>query len=137
MSAVIPQVRPLSELEAEEPVSKKLRAADDELLMPRAKSKLRDDAAIGQDGEVVLEESKVVAKSRKRHKKKEPPLPEACSPPDVLYREIRDLLGGDVVDNVTKAGNAFKAPYSHGDEIVVKIEVLGSGGKSLNVCTTL
>jgi len=128
MSAIVPQIRPLSE--AEEPVTKKLRL-DDELLTPRAKSKLKDDSAIEQDGEVVLEESKVVVKVRKRQKKKEPPLPEACSPADVLYREIRNLLGGDVVDNVTKAGNAFKAPYSHGDEFVVKIEMLGSGGKSL------
>src|SRR6266511_3833966 len=130
MSGVVPQVRPLSELGSEEPVSKKLRLNDEPLTL-RAKCMPEDDLVIGQDGEVVLEESKVVAKGRKKQKKNEPPLPEASSPADVLYREIRNLLGEDVVDDVTKAGNAFKAPFSHGDELVVKIELLASGGKSL------
>lgn len=70
---------------------------------------------------------------KRKKKRKDPPLPEYCSPSDVLYREIRNLLGENVVDEITEAGNAFKSPYSHGEEIVVKIETIGSGGQSFDV----
>ncbi|KAF9475342.1 S-adenosyl-L-methionine-dependent methyltransferase [Pholiota conissans] len=70
-------------------------------------------------------------KLKKRKKRKDPPLPEPCSAADVLYQEIRELLGGDVVDSVTEAGGAFQSPFSYQEEVTVKIESFGSGGSGL------
>ncbi|KAF9042104.1 S-adenosyl-L-methionine-dependent methyltransferase [Panaeolus papilionaceus] len=76
------------------------------------------------------------AKQQKSHKKKDkkkkdPPLPEPCSPSDVLYQEIRELLGADVVDAVTAGGEAFKSPFEKGEEVEVDIEFIGSGGSGV------
>ena len=46
---------------------------------------------------------------------------------DVLYQEIRSILGGGVVDGVTS--EAFKSPYSRGDEVEVTIDRMTAGGK--------
>jgi len=67
----------------------------------------------------------------KKSKKKDPPLLEHRSTADVLYQEIRTLLGGEaVVDCVTEGGGAFKSPHSFGEETVVKVDLFGSGGAS-------
>ena len=56
-------------------------------------------------------------------------MPELCSAADVLYQEIRLILGGDVVDAVTSEGGAFKSPYSRGDEVEVTIDRMTASGK--------
>ncbi|KAF8168557.1 S-adenosyl-L-methionine-dependent methyltransferase [Crassisporium funariophilum] len=66
-------------------------------------------------------------KSTRKKRRRVAPLPEACSPADVLQQEIRALIGGEEVDAVTKAGKAFEAPYTSGDEVVVTIDSIGSG----------
>ena len=66
---------------------------------------------------------------KKNKKRREPPLPELCSAPDVLYQEIRSILGGGIVDGVTSEGGAFKSPYSRGDEVEVTIDRMTAGGK--------
>ena len=68
-------------------------------------------------------------RSKKNKKRREPPLPELCSAPDVLYQEIRSILGGEVVDEVTLKGGAFSSPYSRGDEVEVTIDRMSAGGK--------
>lgn len=79
-----------------------------------------------------------ISKAKKSKKKrKDPPLPEPCSAADVLYQEIRTLLGEGVVDRITEDGGAFKSPYSYGEEIVVKVEVFGSGGASFSSYNSL
>ena len=66
---------------------------------------------------------------KKNKKRRELPLPELCSAADVLYEEIRSLLGGGVVDGVTSEGGAFKSPYSQGDEVELTIDRMTAGGK--------
>jgi len=140
MSTSVPQVRALSELEheMEGPAQKKPRLDNDVSHTPvGAESTPAEDAAMDVEPptEEILDEASlnqkptgISKKKNKQKKKKEPPLPEPCSPGDVLYREIRELLGEDAVDEVTAAGNAFKAPFEKGDEVVVKILMIGSGG---------
>ena len=105
-------------------MSKKLRLVELEV----------EDDAIMDEGGVIQEDvsTKKIQANSKKKKKKDPPLPEPCSPAEVLYREIRKLVGEDVVDDVTKSGRAFSAPYQHGERVVVKIEMLGSGGELIS-----
>ena len=68
-------------------------------------------------------------KKKQNKKRKEPPLPELCSAADILYQEICLILGGDVVDEISSEGSAFKLPYSWGDEIEVTIDRISAGGE--------
>ena len=145
MSASIPQVRALSEPDTSEvdgPLLKKPRLDEDvnldrgmEVVAPEdvqlEEPEVIDEATLNQN----LPSNKSHKKSKK--KKREPPMPEPCSPSDVLYREIKGLLGEDAVDRVTKAGDAFKAPYERGEEVEVKIEMIGSGGTSSSILATV
>lgn len=135
VSPSIPQTRPLSDSDVEGPVLKKQRLdAEVEELDAEVLENSPIDAE-GQDGagETVISlesaQNRAPKHKKKNKKKKDPPLPEPCSPADVLYQEIRELLGGDVVDRVTEAGGAFKSPYEFGEEVEVKVVTLGSGGK--------
>lgn len=123
MSTSVPQVRPLTDAGTESPVPKKARL--DEGGMAR-------QIAVGgdamKDGDAVVQQKKLKTNAKKK-RRREPPLPEPCSPADVLYREIRELLGEDVVADVTKAEKAFSPPYSRGEQVEVKIETPGSGGE--------
>ena len=121
MSTSVPRVRPVLDGESNSPASKKARLDDDNTERGRG----------AEDDTLGIKAKKPSMNAKKKKKRKDPPLPESCSPGDVLYREIRKLLGEDVVDDVTKSGNAFNAPYAHGEEAVVKIEMLGSGGESV------
>lgn len=148
MSSSIPQIRSVPESEMEGPAFKKqrLEANDDSDTRPSLETvvQIEVDEEISQlDAPVRVDSSSVggansISKPKKsRKKRKDPPLPEPCSAADVLYQEIRTLLGEAVVDRITEDGGAFKSPYSYGEEIVVKIEVFGSGGASLSSLKSL
>ena len=154
MSASIPQVRALSEPDTSEvdgPLLKKPRLDEDvnldrgmevDALAPHSPAQALADEDVQLEepeviDEAILNQNLPSNKSHKKNKKKkrEPPMPEPCSPSDVLYREIKGLLGEDAVDRVTKAGDAFKTPYERGEEVVVKIEMIESGGTSSILAT--
>ena len=63
-----------------------------------------------------------------RPKRKLAALPDPCSPEDVLWHDIQEVLGKDVVDKVLEAGKEFEAPFKFKDEIMVEIKAVGSGG---------
>ncbi|KAJ3508547.1 hypothetical protein NLJ89_g5697 [Agrocybe chaxingu] len=143
MANTLPQIRPLPGSVVEGPVLKRPRLDTDviptrvEVEAPAKEDTPRDGDEVMQE---VVEEAKLNSaggkkgtKSKKTKKKKDPPLPDPCSAADVLYREIRELLGEETVDRVTDSGNAFKAPYTVGEEVVVKIERIGSGGSGIAV----
>ena len=67
---------------------------------------------------------------RFKKKNKKVPLLDLNSVADVLYQEIRLILGADVVDAVTSDGGAFKWPYLRGDKVEVTIDRMSAGGKS-------
>jgi tRNA (uracil-5-)-methyltransferase len=120
----IPQIRVLLESEADEPAHKKLRLDDHDHDIDRAMEEPM--ASTSQSTTNNSSEKKLKKKNKKR---REPPLPELCSATDVLYQEIRLILGEDVVDRVTSEGGAFNSPYSRGDEIEVNIDRISAGGK--------
>ena len=119
------QTRVLSESEVDEPVHKKPRLDDhSEANIDSAMEDLI--ASTSQPTKYNGSEKRL---KKKNKKKKEVPLPELCSAADVLYQEIRLILGGDVVDTVTSEGGAFKSPYLRGDEVEVTIDRMSAGGK--------
>jgi len=131
MSTSVPQIRPLIEGGLESPVPKKARLNEVETMGVEDDVTQDEVIVIQEDGSTRGVSSKRPQTNAKRKKRRDPPLPEACSPADVLYKEIRKLLGEDVVDGVTKSGKAFSSPCPHGEELEVKIEMLGSGGESV------
>lgn len=121
----IPQIRVLLGSEADEPAHKKLRLDDhDHEDIDRAM-----EEPMASTSQSTTNNSSEKKSKKKNKKRREPPLPELCSATDVLYQEIRLMLGEDVVDRVTSEGGAFKSPYSRGDEIEVNIDRMSAGGK--------
>jgi tRNA (uracil-5-)-methyltransferase len=140
MSSSVPQIHPFADAGSGIPVNKKARLDEGDTA---SQMEMENDAMV--DEGVVMQEDgskqgvstkKTQTNAKKKKKKKDPPLPEPYSPADILYREIRMLLGGDVVDDVTKSGKAFSSPYLRGETLDVKVEMLGAGGKSVTVIAT-
>ena len=134
-SSSIPQTRVLlPESEAGEPAHKKLRldgdSHDDVVVVGREADmdSGMEDVMIASTSQPTNDNIKLKLKKKKK-KKREAPLPELCSAPDVLYQEIRMMLGEDIVDGITSEGGAFNSPYSGGDEIEVTIDRMSAGGK--------
>ena len=126
--------RVLSDPEVDEPAHKKPRL-DDHGKGDNIDSSMEDPiASTSQSTKNNGAEKRVKKKNRKR---KEVPLPELCSAADVLYQEIRLILGGDVVDAVTSEGGAFKSPYLRGDEVEVTIDRMSAGGMIKPLCEEL
>ena len=127
LKSPLPQTRRvLSESEVDEPAHKKPRL-DDHGKEDNIDSAMEDPIASTSQPIKNNESAKLGKKKNKR--RKEVPLPEFCSAADVLYQEIRLILGGDVVDTVTSEGGAFKSPYMRGDEVEVTIDRMSAGGK--------
>ncbi|PPQ67010.1 hypothetical protein CVT24_011304 [Panaeolus cyanescens] len=142
--ASIPKTRPLSDSDndAEVPALKKPRLEKENVQSESmdVESTGTPEVVIGLEGmeggskskgNTNTANGKQNSQKKRDKKKKEPPLPEPCSPGDVLYQEIRELLGPDVVDAVTARGEAFKSPFEKGEEVEVDIEFIGSGGNGV------
>lgn len=121
----IPQTRDSSESGVDEPAHKKLRLDNHDKDIESA----MEDPIASTSHPTKNNGSEKKLKKKKSRKRREPPLPELCSAADVLYQEIRSILGGDVVDGVTAEGNAFQSPFSRGDEVEVTIDRMSAGGK--------
>jgi tRNA (uracil-5-)-methyltransferase len=122
----LPQTRDLSESEVDEPAHKKPRL-DDHGKEVNIDSAMEDP--IASTSQPTKNNGSEKRSKKKNKKRKEVPLPELCSAADVLYQEIRSILGGDVVDAVTSEGGAFKSPYLRGDAVEVTIDRMSAGGK--------
>ena len=127
LKSPLPQTRRvLSESEIDEPAHKKPRL-DDHGKEDNVDSAMEDP--IASTSQPIKNNGSAKLGKKKNKKRKEVPLPELCSAADVLYQEIRLILGGDVVDTVTSEGGAFKSPYLRGDEVEVTIDRMSAGGK--------
>lgn len=129
LKSSLPQTRVLSESEVDEPAHKKPRLDDHS--EGNIDSAMEDPIASTSQP---TKDNGSKRMKRKNKKKSEAPLPELCSAPDVLYQEIRSILGADVVDAITLEGGAFKSPYSRGDEVEVTIDRMTAGGKFKVLC---
>lgn len=132
MTEVIPQTRPLSEVEA-----------DPSEVMPSVGKKPRLDIEVEPSGEQPVASTSTTTKreparagkksekkASKKKKKKQLP-PELYSHDDVLWRDVRDLLGVEVADGIIKEGKEWESPFQYGDELEVEISAISSTGAPL------
>lgn len=102
--------RPLSDVQdALAPAEKKARLDANPNAVPTAKGKQHPDK-----------------KERKRRKRE---LPEPCSPDDVLWHDIVDLLGKRVVDAALEEGSEWDSPFAFREEVELEVAVLSSTGE--------
>ena len=72
-------------------------------------------------------------KERKRRKRE---LPEPCSPDDVLWHDIVDLLGKHVVDAVLEEGSEWDSPFGFREEVELEVAALSSTGELASLSLT-
>jgi tRNA (uracil-5-)-methyltransferase len=74
--------------------------------------------------------------TRKQKKAKRPPMPEACSPDDVLHHDIRDFLGPELVDAALAAQDSreWDVPASiiQGEIMELRVGAFTVAGDSLS-----
>ncbi|KAJ7648021.1 S-adenosyl-L-methionine-dependent methyltransferase [Roridomyces roridus] len=68
---------------------------------------------------------------KKSKKQKFKDLPEACSSEDVLWQEIKDILGAEYVDTAVKEGTVRKSPFEQRQELEVEVVAMSSSGTAL------
>ncbi|KAF5346081.1 hypothetical protein D9756_010839 [Leucocoprinus leucothites] len=74
-------------------------------------------------------------KSRRKSKLKKIELPEPCSPEDVLWQEIKLVLGADVVEKAIEEGVQLESPFSPQEEVEVVVKSLSPGGDAIAIST--
>jgi len=71
--------------------------------------------------------------SKRKPKHKKINLPEPCSPEDVLWEEIKYVLGAETVEKAIEGGVEFDSPFSPQEEVEVIVKSLSAGGESLTL----
>ena len=97
----------------------------------RPTKKARLDGPSGAD--MVASTSKLQPPSKKKQKLSKRNLrkltqPEQGTPDDVLWHEVRELLGEDVVDDAIDRGVDLQTPVKFGDILELDVKELGSNG---------
>ena len=128
MAEVVPQTRPLSEVEADPTetltsVEKKPRLdveveRSEEQSIPSTSTAKQKPANAGKQPK---------QRASKKKKKKQLP-PEPYSHDDVLWRDVRDLLGVGVADGIIKEGKEWESPFQYGEELEVEVSTISSTG---------
>ena len=128
MAEVVPKTRPLSEDpgELQTSVNKKPRLSDGSEEQPIASTSTAATATTAAGQTQANAEQRLKGKRIKR-KKKYPP-PEPCSAEDVLWRDVRDLIGKDVADGIIAEGREWESPFERGEEVEVEVSVVSSTG---------
>lgn len=101
----------------------------------RPVKKVRLDGPSGAD--VVASTSKSQFQSKKKQKLSKRILrkltqPEQGTPDDVLWHEVQELLGEDVVDDAIDRGVDLEAPIKFGDILELDVSELSSNGEALS-----
>ena len=136
MAQVVPKTRPLSEVEP-----------DRSGLLTSVEKKPRLEVGVERsEGQPVASTSAVAAKqrsvnggnqSKKKTSKRKKLLPEPYSRDDVLWRDVRDLLGAEVVDGTIEEGREWDSPFQYGEEVEVEVTAIASTGTHLHACSLL
>ena len=65
---------------------------------------------------------------KQARKQKRKPLPEPCSPEDVLWHDVVALLGSHTVDHKIAQGTEWDSPFGFREEVEVEVSKLSSNG---------
>ena len=139
MTEVVPLTRPLSEVEVDlgeisTSVEKKPR-----LGIETERSEEQAVASTSTAGTTTITtkqkpangEKQSKKKASRRKKQKNLP-PEPYSHDDVLWRDVRDLLGAEVADGIIKEGKEWESPFQYGEEVEVEVSAISSTGTPLS-----
>ena len=58
--------------------------------------------------------------------------PEPYSNDDVLWRDVRNLLGTEVADGIIEEGKEWESPFQNLEEVTVKVSAISSTGTALS-----
>jgi len=128
MAEVVPQTRPLSEVEV-----------DPTEILTSVEKKPRLDIETERSEEQAIASTSTVKqkpanagkqprqKVSKKKKNKQLP-PELYSHEDVLWRDVRDLLGVGVADGIIEEGKEWESPFQYGEEVEVEVLTISSTG---------
>ena len=135
MAEVVPQTRPLSEVdvgpnEALTSVEKKPRL-DIQVERSEEQAVASTSTATTTKQKPVNREKQPKKKASKRKKQKHLP-PEPYSHDDVLWRDVRDLLGSEVADGIIEEGKEWESPFQYREELEVEVSAISSTGAHLH-----
>jgi hypothetical protein len=88
------------------------------------KPRLEGDVSLSRDLEA-KKKPKLSKRARQKLLRFEP-----GSPDDVLWRDVKAILGNDAVDDAIRREVDFEAPVTFGDEFELEVIELGSNGQS-------
>lgn len=133
MAKVVPRARPLSEVD---------RDASQVLTSAEKKTRLEVEAGPPEEQVVASTSSRAATKKKSggarpkgkvsKKKRYKYMLPGPYSPEDVLWRDVRNLLGGGVADGIIEEGNEWKSPFQPGGEVQVEVSAISSAGVPLH-----
>lgn len=134
MTEVIPQTRPLSQVEIDPgeiltSVEKKPRL-DVETEQAVASTSTAGAASRTTKQKQANGEKQSKKKASKKKKKQLPPEP--YSRDDVLWRDVRDLLGPEAADQIIEEGKEWESPFQYGEEVEVEVSAISSTGTPLS-----
>ena len=128
MAEVVPQTRPLSEVEVDPSeiltsIGKKPRL---EIEAERSEEQAVPSTSTAKQKPANTEKQSKQRATKKRKKKQLPPEP--YSHDDVLWRDVRDLLGAGVADGIIEDGKEWESPFQYGEEVEVEVSTISSTG---------
>lgn len=140
MARVVPQTRPLSEVELDpsgSPTSaeKKQRLDVDSEEQPVALTSTV--AATSSAKQKSVNGGKQSKKKVSKRKNRKYALPEPYSHEDVLWRDVRGLLGAEVVDGIIEEGREWDTPFQSGEEVEVEVTAISSTGTHIRIYSLL
>lgn len=134
MSEVIPQTRSLSEVEVDPsgiPTSAEKKPRLDVELKPSEEQPVASTSTAAKSSQpTVGKRSKKKGSKRKKQKRH---LPEPYSHEDVLWRDVRNLLGASIADGIIQEGNEWESPFQYGEELEVEVSAISSTGDGLAI----
>jgi len=140
MAEVVPQTRPLSEVDVDPSeiitsMEKKPRL-DVEVEHPKEQAVASTSTAAVTATTTTKQkpangEKQSKKKASKKKKKKQLP-PEPYSHDDVLWRDVRDLLGAEVANGIIEEGVEWDSPFQYGEEVEVEVSAISSTGTPLS-----
>jgi len=136
MAEVVPQTRPLSEVDVVPSevlisVGKKPRL-DIQVERSEEQAVVSTSTATTTKQKPANREKQSKKKASKKKKQKRLP-PEPYSQDDVLWRDVRDLLGSGVADGTIEEGKEWESPFQYGEEVEVEVLTISSTGTDLHI----
>jgi hypothetical protein len=132
MAETVPQTRPLSEVEVDQSevlssVEKKPRLGVE---VERSEGQTVASTSTATVKQKPANREKLLGKRGSSKKKRKHLPPEPYSYDDVLWRDVRDLLGVGVADGIIKEGKEWESPFEYGEELEVEVSAISSTGVS-------